>query len=151
MNTHFFFKSGANLSIDSMSSYFVDKNSNLKVYVFLDTPHMLKLLWNTLGEKGIIIPGFQDSAQWSVFKLLYSCIQEDDGIRLGNRITINHINYARHKMKVNFAAQIFSRSNGDALTHLRVDIGDSRFANSAATSYLCHSRWRIRYVKFKES
>lgn len=126
------------MNIEKMISYFVDENSKLKVYVFLDTPHMLKLLRNTLGELGILVPGFQHPAEWATFEMLYACIQENGGIRLGNKMTINHVKYQRHKMKVKFAAQTLSRSTGDALTLLRVDIGDTRFANSDAASHLCH-------------
>ncbi len=130
--------SGGKLNVDSMISYFVDEQSKLKVYLFLDTPHMLKLFRNTLGEMGIIVPGFPNPATWSEFKMLYECIQEEGGIRLGNTITINHVHYTRHKMKVKYAAQILSRSTGNFLTFLRVDNGDIRFANSAATTYICH-------------
>ncbi|KAJ8349455.1 hypothetical protein SKAU_G00245850 [Synaphobranchus kaupii] len=42
-------------------------------------------------------------------------LQEDEGLRLGNKIRMAHIEWRKQKMKVNLATQVFSRSVADAL------------------------------------
>lgn len=51
-------------------------------------------------------------------------VQDKEGIRAGNRLTKNHIEYKNNKMKVKIAAQTLSRSTamGIKLCHeLKID------------------------------
>ena len=59
------------------------------------------------------------------------------GLRAGNRITKNHIEYAKHKMKVAFAAQIYSQSSATFLDDSRLDGSNSQLLDSETTSFLC--------------
>jgi hypothetical protein len=44
------------------------------------------------------------------------------GIKAANKISLNHVNFHKHKMKVKLAAQILSKSVADALDFLHADI-----------------------------
>lgn len=117
-------------------TFFVDENSKEKVYIFLDSAHMLKLMRNVLGEStGVLIPGYRQPASWTHIQALYDYIK-DACLRPRNQITLNHVQYDRHKMKVVYAAQILSLSTANALDFLRTS-GVARFADSAATAELC--------------
>ena len=68
----------------------------IKIYLFLDVPHMLKLARNLLHDwKEISVPGFQKPACWKFIQLLYE-YQMEIGLRAyGNRLTNKHIYFDR--------------------------------------------------------
>ena len=62
-------------------------------------------------------------------------VQEQFGIKLGNRLSKQHIEWeTENKMKVRYAAQTFSRSVADAIDHLREDVKHPDFKDSSATT-----------------
>ncbi|XP_071511293.1 uncharacterized protein [Diadema antillarum] len=93
--------------------------------VFLDVCHMLKLMRNTLGSYGFL--------RDDVGELLHK-LQEDEGLRLGNKLRNAHIQWQKQKMKVNIAAQTLSVSVADALEFLE-DQGRPQFKGCGATSF----------------
>ena len=97
---------------------------------------MLKLIRNLLGEKDLIIDGFDQPAKWSDIVNLVEW-EEANGWRAGSKLTWKHVKYDRYKMKVILAAQVFSNSTADALDYLRLDLKEQAFAGSAATSDFC--------------
>lgn len=60
-------------------------------------------------------------------------LQEKEGLHLGNKLRTRHIEYHKPKMKVKFAAQIFSASIADALEICRNNLKLSEFALSTPT------------------
>ena len=58
-------------------------------------------------------------------------VQEQFGIKLGNRLSKQHIEWEKNKMKVRYAAQTFSRSVADAIDHLREDVKHPDFKDSS--------------------
>ena len=130
---------GAKISsnFEEMINWFEHPWSKKKVYIIFDACHMLKLMRNLLGDyKEIWLPGFDIPAKWSHFEEL-NRIQEEMELRAGNRITKNHIEYAKHKMKVAFAAQIYSQSSATFLDDSRLDGSNSQLLDSETTSFLC--------------
>lgn len=65
-------------------------------------------------------------------------MQVEEGLTLANKLTVNHAQWERHKMKVKFAAQALSTSVADALSFLMSV--DERFRGAGATIEF------IRYV-----
>ena len=89
---------------------------NKKVYVILDVRHMLKLMRNTFAEYGVLID--QDSRKISLqYVVELQKLQETEGLRLGNKLKLSHIQWYQQKMKVNLAAQVFCSSVADALEY----------------------------------
>ena len=68
--------------------------------------------------------------------------QEELGLRSGNRLTKNHIQYGKHKMKVLFAAQLFSGSSATSMDDYRMDQFDESIPDlkdSETTSFFCRT------------
>jgi len=88
------------------------------VHCFLDATHMIKLVRSCLATKGTIViktaKGDLDCKKWSHIKELFP-LQSEEGLRLANKLTRNHIEWERQKMKFKLAVQIFSQSVADAL------------------------------------
>ena len=124
------------MDVNDLSFSFKDKYSGRCIFVFIDTPHMLKLIRNLLGEKDLIIDGFDQPAKWSDIVNLVEW-EEANGWRAGSKLTWKYVKYDRYKMKVILAAQVFSNSTADALDYLRLDLKEQAFANSAATADFC--------------
>ncbi|CAB3990496.1 Hypothetical predicted protein [Paramuricea clavata] len=106
---------GAKLDVDDLDPSFVHPaDSNQKIHVVLDVCHMLKLVRNTLATQKIITDGNFGNIRWELIEELHK-IQDEEGLRLGNRLRGAHIQWAKQKMKVNFAAQTISESVADAI------------------------------------
>ena len=60
-------------------------------------------------------------------------LQEDEGIRAANKLTRLHLEYARNKMKVKLASQVFSTSVAKALLFLEKS-GHPEFVGAGATA-----------------
>ena len=65
---------------------------------------MLKLLRNTLGSYGNLIDNDGDKICWKYIVELQK-LQDDEGLRLGNKLKLAHIKLEQQKMKVDLAAQ----------------------------------------------
>lgn len=105
---------------------------NKKIVIFPDPSHMLKLIRNTLGEKGPIIDAQGRTISWEYVKLLVE-LQEKEGLHLGNKINKAHINFKKQIMKVKLAAQLFSESVADAIEFCSDELKVDCFKHSAAT------------------
>ena len=60
-------------------------------------------------------------------------LQEDEGLVLGNKLNLTHIQWEMHKMNVKLAAQTFSSSVVNALEFLLIDLKWSEFQGSEGT------------------
>ena len=74
-----------------------------KVHILFDVCHMLKLIRNTLGDGGIIVDGSGKKIFWKYIDDLHK-LQDNEGLRLGNKLKTIHIKWRQQKMKVNLAA-----------------------------------------------
>lgn len=101
-----------------------------RIFVMLDACHMLKLLRNTLQAYGTIVSP-TGHIVWQLLRELNST-QEDLGVRLGNKLTSDHINFHTKKMKVSLAVQTFSSSVASALEML-LNMGIAKFCYASAT------------------
>ena len=105
---------GINLkNVYEIQSYFKHPVNDSKVHVFLDPCHMLKLVRNTLADKGSI---FSEGhmIRWDFILSLHK-LQESEGLHLGNKLRGSHISWFRKKMNVKLAAQTLSDSVATSL------------------------------------
>lgn len=100
---------GCNLDPNDMKTFFHHPVTNEPVFVFLDPCHMLKLVRNTLAEKGCVVDSENKSVKWEYIKKLHT-LQQHEGLHLGNKIKNKHIDWIRKKMNVKLAAQLLSES-----------------------------------------
>ena len=106
---------GARLSADNMQAYFPHPcDANVKVYIFLDACHMIKLVRNTWSDWKVLQDEDGDTIEWKYIVKLHE-LQEQEGLRLANKLRSAHIDWKPQKMKVNLAAQTLSSSVADAL------------------------------------
>ena len=103
-----------------------------KIYVFLDICHMLKLIRNSLGTGGVFIDQDGNKILWQYFVELQK-LQDEEGLRLGNKLKLVHIKWQQQKMKVNLAAQTFSTSVADAIEYCCQTLKLEQFQGSEAT------------------
>ena len=108
-----------------------------KIFVFLDICHMLKLVRNTLGTGGVFIEQDGNKILWQCFVELQN-LQEEEGLRLGNKLKLSHIKWQQQKMKVNLAAQTLSTSVADAIEHCCQTLKLEQFQGSEATGKFVH-------------
>jgi 16S rRNA G966 N2-methylase RsmD len=82
VNTSTFKKLGANLKVNDLKTYFTHPcDENKKIYIFLDPPHMMKLVRNATKALGKIISD-KGIVEFEYFKKLYD-LQESLKFRLG--------------------------------------------------------------------
>ncbi|CAK8674242.1 unnamed protein product [Clavelina lepadiformis] len=87
------------------------------IYFMPDPCHMLKLARNALADLGIIHDGEKQPIKWKHISNLHK-IQQEEGLKFGNSLSVSHIEFQKHKMKVKFAAQTISSSVADAIEFL---------------------------------
>ena len=108
---------GASLKPESLQAHFAHPiDPNKKIHIFLDVCHMLKLVRNTLGTGGILVDKDGNKVCWQYLSALQK-LQDEEGLRLGNKLKLAHIRWQQQKMKVNLAAQTFSSSVADAMEY----------------------------------
>ncbi|KAG5264201.1 hypothetical protein AALO_G00273280 [Alosa alosa] len=106
---------GAELHIDRMKPYFMHpEDPNQKVHILLDACHMLKLLRNAFSTSQVLYTEDGKKIKYAYIEAL-NALQEKEGLRLGNKLKMAHIQWRKQKMKVNLAAQLFSSSVADAI------------------------------------
>lgn len=124
---------GVSLDLSNMVTYFIHpQDPDVKVYVFLDICHMLKLVRNTFGQWGILLDKDGRKIQWQYLIELYK-LQESEGLRLANKLKKVHICWKQQKMKVNLAAQALSASVADALEYCANELKMPQFQGCEAT------------------
>ena len=111
-------------------SYFEHPTQPHKVYATLDVCHMLKLSRNALADCKSFFSD-EGTISWSYITNL-SKMQDDIGLRLGNKLTKKHVLWYQQKMKVKLAAQTLSSSVADALQYLK-EAGVESFKECDAT------------------
>ena len=94
---------------DKMVVSFKHLTRPYNVYSILDACHYGKLSRNTLGEYGKFHSVSGHVISWEYIEKLCK-LQDDEGLSLANKISINHIKWQQHKMKVKYAVQTLSSS-----------------------------------------
>ncbi|KAJ8725324.1 hypothetical protein PYW08_003507 [Mythimna loreyi] len=92
-----------------------------KIFPLFDTPHLLKGVRNNLLKKNAkyVQNGETKWAKWEHLKMLLDVDTGDDEIRLVNKLTEKHVIINKiPKMKVKYAAQVFSQRVSSALRFL---------------------------------
>ena len=84
---------------DSMVTMFKRPLWNYNVYVILDPCHMLKLARNALASMSSFYDQDGGKIQWKFFQHLNN-LQENEGWKLDNKFSAQHLQYQKHKMKV---------------------------------------------------
>lgn len=106
---------GCDLNYTSLKTSFQHPSKNGdEVVVLLDPCHMVKLVRNTLGEKGLMANGENGLIRWKFFTQLHE-LQEKEGFHLANKLREQHIKFVKQKMKVRLATQLFSESVANSL------------------------------------
>lgn len=121
---------GANLDPHNLSPHFPHPCDSYRVYVILDSCHMLKLIRNALGDLEYINDPSCGKIEWQYFKELESYRTENN--YMSHKLTRRHIEYSRNRMNVRLATETFSKSVAAAMEHLLV-AGDEKFQNSSST------------------
>ena len=102
------------------------------VHVMLDACHMLKLVRNAFAEGVVCADGDQQDISWRYINILHK-MQEEEGLRLANKLKTGHIEWRKQKMKVRLAAQVFSSSVAVAITYCDKHLQKPEFRHSEGT------------------
>ena len=86
----------------------------------------------TLGSYGTLIDNEGDKICWKYIVELQK-LQDDEGLRLGNKLKLAHIKWEQQKMKVDLAAQALSASVADAIEYCTNVLKLPQFQGSKAT------------------
>ena len=124
---------GVELNCPLKASWFPrPANPNNNVYVFIDNCHMFKLVRNMLAQYETIENGKTgELIQWKFIAKLHE-VQQDEGLRLANKLKRNHIEFASQEMKVNLSVQALSNSTAQALLCLK-QLGHAEFQSCQET------------------
>ncbi|CAM4570845.1 unnamed protein product [Leuciscus chuanchicus] len=93
---------------------------------------MLKLLRNAFASSLEFETEDGRKIKWKYCEALNE-LQEKEGLRLGNRLKMAHIQWRKQKMKVHLAAQLFSSSVADAMEFCEQGLKLEEFQGCAAT------------------
>ncbi len=85
-------------------------DASFAVFAFPDPPHNIKLVRNALHHYGYFIWPGRGAVRWEYIANL-AALQEEHGLRLGNKLTSKHANFQRNKMRVKLAVQVWSFYN----------------------------------------
>ena len=96
-----------------------------------DACHMLKLARNALADVKTFIDNEGNVIKWDHINSLHK-IQEEEGLKFGNKLGRSHTEFQRHKMNVKVAAQTLSSSVADALEFLML-AGHPNFTDASGT------------------
>ncbi|KAJ4932497.1 hypothetical protein JOQ06_010917 [Pogonophryne albipinna] len=91
----------------------------------------VQLLRNVFSTVGVLVREDGQQIMWKYIEELHKL--QEEGLRLGNKLKMAHIQWRNQKMKVNLAAQLFSSSVADALEYSEKELKYPQFTGSAAT------------------
>jgi hypothetical protein len=96
---------------------------------------MLRLLRNLFEAEDVFSIPNVGNAQFEHLRLLHG-VQETEGLRAANKLTVRHVEFHQQKMKVKLAAQLFSDSVSKALA-LAQTLNIDGFEDCYPTQHLC--------------
>ncbi|CAH2091914.1 unnamed protein product [Euphydryas editha] len=121
---------GCNFTLANIKTYFDHQIKGvIPLYCILDPAHMIKLARNLFAET--CLSSEKGDIKFEFIQKLHD-LQEEEGLKLKNKLTRVHVDFFGKKMNVKLAAQVLSSSVADAIDYLR-SIGHPSFAGSEAT------------------
>lgn len=123
---------GASFDLLNLRPFFPHPCENRNVFVICDPYHLLKLMRNSLGAQKVLKDRSGNSIEWRYIENLQR-LQEEEGLRAGNKLKKRHIQYWKMKMKVSLAAQTLSSSVADSIEICNLDLHLKEFEGSEAT------------------
>lgn len=121
---------GASFDADNMQSFFIDPESQRKIYIIFDPSHCIKLVRNNLFNRAIIWDRDNREIRWEYFEKLVK-FGENGYFNLTHKMTKRHIEFENQKMRVQLAVQTLSNSSADSLQFL-MEANANGFANATA-------------------
>ncbi|CAG9789006.1 unnamed protein product [Diatraea saccharalis] len=112
-----------------MKTHFKHPQNDSKVHCLLDPPHMIKLSRNVFAETKM--SSEKGEINFEFVKKLHN-LQDQEGLRLANKLSSIHVNFGGKKMNVRLTTQVLSSSVADSIDFLRCS-GNLNFADSEAT------------------
>ena len=100
------------------------------VFAIFDICHMIKLARNAFSDMQELVID-KGKVEWNYVKMLYD-LQSNEGLHLANKVSLNHVHWHNHKMKVKLAVQVLSSSVADALQFL-MEMCNIQFINCSET------------------
>ena len=119
-------------SYQTMTTKFKHPTQDYFVYAILDPCHMLKLARNALAHLGSIVDSEKNIIRWKYFSSLNE-IQESEGFHLKNKFSSRRLQFPKHKMNVQLAAQTLSASVANAIEFLDKTMKLKEFQNSTGS------------------
>jgi len=117
--------------VDDVKSSFSHDTYDHPLFFIPDACHMLKLARNSLADLKVFLDDAKCEVKWDHIKILHA-FQEDEGLKIGNKLAKGHIEFQRQKMNVKVAAQTLSSSVADAIEYLMTS-GHPKFADAEGT------------------
>ena len=117
---------------NSINFKFRHPTQNHDFFAILDPCHMLKLARNSLADIGCILSPTGAKIEWKFIKQLHQ-LQDQEGLKIGKKLTSTHVQYQKNKMKVSLAAQTLSSSVADAINFLNNGLQLQQFKGSEST------------------
>lgn len=108
---------GANFDLDAnFRPYIINPDTNAKVFIILDPPHMIKLLRNCIGTMKTLYHANGRQIEWKYFELLEELRTKCDLVT--HKLTKEHILFLRNIMNVRLAAETLSESVAKSMERL---------------------------------
>lgn len=77
-------------NVNNMKTWFPHPcDRKINIFIFLDPPHMLKLVRNTLASYGSLLDPDNAEISWKYFELLVQA-QNNEQLHLGNKLSNRH-------------------------------------------------------------
>lgn len=125
---------GCNFSdTDNMTTNFKHPKKDSRIHCIFDPAHMVKLCRNIFAETKLSSPN--GDIDFNFLKELHK-LQEEEGLKLANKLNANHLNFMGKKMNVKLAAQSLSSSVADAIDFLRTSGNENFQGSEASTEYI---------------
>ena len=125
---------GAVLDPDNLNPKLSIKNVlGLYILAMPDTPHLIKLTRNALGDWGVLMDGEGNTVKWKYIVDLHK-LQCENGVHFANKIRKSHVEYTKNKQKVKLATQTISKSTANSLLFCCSDLNLAQFQGAEATA-----------------
>lgn len=110
---------GADINIDSpkFQPYFYS-TSQQWIHIMFDPVHMMKLVRNAIGKKGVLLNGNMDEIRWSHIENLVE-FSKTRGYALTHKMGQKHILFGNLKMNVRVAVETLSASTAESISFLK--------------------------------
>jgi DNA transposase THAP9 len=132
---------GASFKNDTIRPEFINPYTDKKIAIMLDMCHALKLVRNNFfRQKEILYEGQIISCHYIA---ALEKLQNEQGLHLGNKLSIKHIEYQSNVMNVRIAAETLSESVATCLDYVREALHLDDFAESGPTADFCRTINRI--------